>query len=188
MTVIKKIIAANIVGASFLVTGMAHAQTGTYAIERQVIGSCGTSMVNLSLPEANNTGSKLYDIEWTVGEMAVKTYTYPDYMVLTQGFQQPRMEGIENQMNLDDMYLYPNPTGGVVNIRYTLDSNVTRVDIRVLSLAGRLMYTESVAPITEFEFSHSLDCSKYVPGIYLISLIMDTGIKVTKKLVKLDIQ
>lgn len=182
MILLKKILTLNVVGASFLVPGMAYAQRTLPVLERQVVAS-GGNFINYG------EGEGYTEIESTIGQMAVKSwvYTYPNdqSILLTQGFIQPPLWGKVNETNLDDMIVWPNPTSEQISIRYTLDSAVKKIDIRVLSTGGHVMYTETIMP-DNVELLYVLNCARFIPGIYFVSLIMDTGIKVTKKFVKID--
>jgi len=177
MTLLKKILTLNVVGASFLIPGMTYAQRTFPIHERDVIAS-GGNFINYG------EGDNYVEIESTIRQMAVKSWVYEGWL-LTQGFIQPPLQGRVNETNLDDMILWPNPTSDQLSIRYTLDSNVTKVDIRVLSTGGHIMYTETIAS-DNVELLYVLNCARFIPGIYVVSLIMDSGIKVSKKFIKID--
>ncbi|MBW8686838.1 T9SS type A sorting domain-containing protein [Chitinophaga rhizophila] len=186
MKLISKLLTVNAVGASFLFTGMAHAQRSLdFTIERQVVASAGGGVTQTIA----DVGGKenLYEIDCTIGDIAVKTWTYPDYIILSQGFQQGPLV-LDGRTNSDDMIVFPNPTDEQITIRYTLDSNVTRVDVRVLNLSGRMVFSESNTPRSALSMSYvyTLNVSDYVPGIYFVTIIFDTGIKVTRKFIKFD--
>jgi hypothetical protein len=174
-----KFISATIVGASFLYVGQTRAQT----LERQVCASAGHSVI-----VAIDNNDKL-EIDCTIGEAAIESLSNSG-LRLTQGFQQPPISGRVNQTNLDDMIVWPNPTSNDLAVRYTLDSNVTKVDIRIASISGLIFFTDviEIKPTDTREFKYEMKTAALlrIPGIYLVSLIMDTGIKVTKKFIKTD--
>lgn len=178
MNVIKKILTANVVCASFLLPGKTYAQY----IERQVIASTGTSATTAALP-LDSFGTH---IECTIGEVAVRSIRYPDVVLLTQGFQQPNLQGLL-KLQKDEMLVFPNPTVDKITIMYNLEANVKKVDIRVITLGGHLVYTTTFIPVQgETMLKSIMDCTRFIPGIYVVTLIMDTGIKVSRKFIKFD--
>lgn len=179
MTVIKKILTANVVCASFLVPGMAHAQH----LERTVVASAGASKTVIPWVSDAEPGVQ---IDCTVGDIAVRTIKYPEVAMLTQGFQQPPLQNLL-KLNKDEMLVFPNPTFDQITLLYTLDSNVRKVDIRVVSIAGHIMSTDVFIPKErDIAFKYVMDCTRFIPGIYVVTLIMDTGIKVSRKFIKFD--
>lgn len=184
MTVIRKILAANVVCASFLLPGMTHAQTNnTPHLERQVVASGGTSKLVHPYVDVKDEG---LEVDCTVGEIAVRTLTYPDEPMITQGFQQPPLQNLINELEKDEMLVFPNPTTDGITVLYTLDPKVTKVDVRVVSIGGHIVFTETVIPGENRGFEYKMDVTKFNPGIYVITLIMDTGIKVSRKFIKFD--
>lgn len=185
MTVIKKVIATNIVCASLLVSGVAHAQH----LERQVIVSCGNNVV---FDEGGRFENGL-DLDWTVGDIAVKTINYPEVGMLTQGFLQPPLQNLL-VLKDNDMILYPNPiaTTEKLTVVYLMDTLLTKqIDIRVISIGGHIVYTEKgIIPsrTTGARFEHTLDVRKFNPGVYVVTLFLNTGIKVSRKFIKFDSQ
>lgn len=186
MNVISKLFVISTVGVSFLLPGMTHAQSSTLLpkIERQVTSSGGKGFV-ANLVDVDGTALD-YNIDFTVGEIAVKAINYPDYVHLHQGFHQGALS--LPKLNADEMLVYPNPTDDKLRIKYNLDANVKRVDVRVINLYGRMVFSEantSINPLSQL-YEYELNVSDYVPGIYLVTIIFDTGIKVTRKFVKFD--
>lgn len=180
MAIIKKILTANVVCASFLLPGKTYAQY----LERQVIASTGGASILPALP-LDSFGTHL---EYTIGDVAVRTIRYPDVVLLTQGFQQPPLQGLL-RLQKDEMLVFPNPTVDRITIMYNLEANVKKVDIRVISLGGHLVYTTTFIPVEgETMLKTVMDCTRFIPGIYVVTLIMDTGIKVSRKFVKFDSQ
>ncbi len=178
MTVIRKILTANVVCASFLLPGKTYAQY----IERQVIASTGHSVTLPALP-LDSFGTH---IDCTIGDVAVRTIRYPDEVLVTQGFQQPNLQGLL-RLQKDEMLVFPNPTVDKITIMYKLEENVKKVDIRVITLGGHMVYTTTFIPVDgELMLKTVMDCTRFIPGIYVVTLIMDTGIKVSRKFIKFD--
>jgi len=184
MTVIKKILTAKIVGASFLLPGMAHAQY----IERQVITSTSKNVTY----EAGGSFEAGLDLDWSVGEIAVSTIKYPDVAILTQGFLQPPLQNLL-VLKDNDMILYPNPiaTTPKLTIVYMREDTVSvnKIDIRIISIGGNMVYAEQgIVPNNAFgtRFERQVDVSRFNPGVYVVTLILNTGIKVSRKFIKFD--
>jgi hypothetical protein len=181
MTVIRKIFTVNAVCASLLSAGAAHAQY----IERQVI----TSASNNVTYEIGSTFENGLDLDWTVGDIAVKTISYPEVAILTQGFLQPPLQNLL-VMKDNDMILYPNPivTTPKLTIVYMMDTLSTRmIDIRIISIGGNTVYTEKGIVPTRgagARFDREVDVSKFYPGVYVVTLFLNTGIKVSRKFIK----
>lgn len=185
MTVIRKIFAANAVCASLLVSGAAHAQY----LERQVITSTGKNITYEIGPQFEGG----LDLDWTAGDIAVKTITYPEVAMLTQGFLQPPLQNLL-VLKDNDMVLYPNPivTTPKLTIVYIMDTASTKtIDIRILGIGGNTVYTEkgiARTPGTGTRFERDVDVSKFYPGVYVVTLFLNTGIKVSRKFIKFDSQ
>jgi hypothetical protein len=165
---------------------MAHAQSSNLVpkIERQVTASAGKNFVSTLF---DIDGKELeYNIDCTIGDIAVRTLSYPDYAVVHQGYQQGAL--IFPKLNADEMLVYPNPTDDKITIKYNLDPGVKRVDVRVINLSGGMVFSEANTPLSALgtTYEYTLYVSDYLPGVYLVTIIFDTGIKVTRKFVKFD--
>jgi hypothetical protein len=76
-----------------------------------------------------------------------------------------------------DLILYPNPSGGSVNIRASNGESIG--EIRVYSITGRLVHLEQYPdPVTE----RSLDLNRLARGIYLVRTATQKSV-VTSRLV-----
>lgn len=186
MKTISKIITAGAVCVSFLFPGMAHAQSALIPkIERQVTASGGKGFV-VRLSDLDGSTSNEYEVDCTIGDIMVKPLSYPDYAYVQQGYQQGPLS--VPKLNADEMLVYPNPTDREINIKYNLDPGVKRVDVRVINLYGRMVFSEANTPLASYGtmYEYKLDVHDYLPGVYLVTIIFDTGIKVTRKFIKFD--
>lgn len=185
MKTISKIITANAVCMSFLFSGMTYAQSALIPkIERQITASGGRAVL-VGLTDLDNKLFE-YEIDCTIGDIAVKQLSYPDYAVVQQGYQQGAL--VLPKLNADEMLVYPNPTDKEITIKYNLDAGVKRVDVRVINLYGRMVFSEANTALAAYgsTYEYKLDVHDYVPGVYLVTIIFDTGIKVTRKFIKFD--
>ncbi|MCF8374485.1 MAG: T9SS type A sorting domain-containing protein [Bacteroidales bacterium] len=69
---------------------------------------------------------------------------------------------------IDDVTLYPNPVVNQINIDYT-SSNNDLADIKIFSLNGKMVYTESIE-ITQGRNTLSYDVTHLPQGIYILTL------------------
>lgn len=135
-------------------------------------------------------------IEWNVGEPII-AIDGNDVASFSMGFEQGWGDTLA--IKKDEMYIYPNPAyTNTASVKYVLrgdneiitDSSkfVTSIDIRIISLTGQMMWSTTV-PVEPgaYIFVYEFDVSKYNPGIYILNLIMDTGIKAARKFVKVRI-
>lgn len=128
-------------------------------------------------------------VEWNVGE-AVIAIDSSAGVFLSMGFEQG--QGDTLAIKKDEMYLYPNPAyTNTVKVKYVLSdtdssAGVTSIDIRVISLAGHMMYSTTVPvdPNTVI-FEYEFDISKYNTGVYVTTLFMNTGVKASRKFVRM---
>lgn len=112
-----------------------------------------------------------------------------DLYALWSGFEQPLGDTIAYKK--DDMTIYPNPAyTSTATVKYVMSDGVgsagiTQIDIRIISLSGQLMFTDS-KKVDEKEsiFVYQFETEKYNPGIYVVTLFMDTGIKASRKFVR----
>jgi beta-mannanase len=78
----------------------------------------------------------------------------------------------------DGLYVYPNPTNGLVTINYSSNSFKNGFTIRINDPLGQTVYSENISE-TLNSFSKQLDFSIYPKGIYLVEL-MATSINLKK--------
>lgn len=182
MNKLKTFILASLFCASVL---GAQAQGVTEIIaDRYVISVTGYT---ISLDEG-------FQFDWTVGEPIVETITTGNWM-LTQGFQQPRSGRVVSQSSeVDPMIIYPNPATNTDNItvEYTpADTSelrrITQFDVKIMNYIGQVVFTDTktVAPETPV-IMYTIPSGKLSRSFYLVSLILNTGVTVTRKLVRMD--
>ena len=192
MIILKRIIQASVFFSVLLTARLSYGQSSTDTsaglLERQVIASTGKySKANTCL------------LEWTVGESMITTITGNTHNA-TQGFNQPSAAIVK--LKSDDMTIYPNPTTTTATVKYRIDTTgnkqVYRIDIKIVNIQGQIIFTDYATRDTtqgissvprsakNYDFEYNLNSTKFYPGIYFVTLIMDTGIKATRKLLKMD--
>lgn len=176
MRYLKRIILAGVIIAGMLATGQSYGQAkNSYLYTESAAGEV-TFLTGVAY------------VEWNVGE-AVIALGATDSNHVSMGFEQGQGDTVT--IKKDEMYLYPNPAyTNTVKVKYVLTdtegaSGVTSIDIRVVSMAGHMMYstTVEVDPMTVI-FEYEFDVSHYNPGIYVTTLFMNTGVKASRKFVR----
>jgi Secretion system C-terminal sorting domain len=70
---------------------------------------------------------------------------------------------------LKDFTVYPNPTSGAVTLTMETWGESLTLELKVYSLIGQEMYTESLSPFSGIK-QVSLDLSKFPKGIYMVEV------------------
>jgi len=106
---------------------------------------------------------------WTVGEPFIQTSQGAGF-TFTQGFHQPDPCGKDFVSTTDladwGMSLFPNPTAGLVTIRFSPEKKGYLV-ATVFDLLGRTVLDQQVLDTPEGSF---LDATQWQPGVYFIRL------------------
>lgn len=138
-------------GIGLLFGGFISAQS----VAPEVVGSAGEHFENAT-----------YQMDWTVGEVAIETYSNATY-TLTQGFHQNTytVTAIENPTSQDvRMTAYPNPASDFITIENTEDSNM-EYSIVLTDINGKTYLIEKY-----FDSKKKINLSKYSKGIYFINV------------------
>lgn len=80
-----------------------------------------------------------------------------------------------------DVNVYPNPFDDQINIDLSAMQNKSNVSIHIFDLAGKTIYLDNNIP----SVNRSIDLSRANPGIYMVTIIDESFIRQTKKIVKL---
>ena len=82
------------------------------------------------------------------------------------------------------LVVYPNPTGGVVNVRFDgndVTGNIT--EIQIFDVYGRLLHIVETCHGASLQ-TMQIDLSSYAPGVYLIQLVNNHRVVGVRKVVK----
>ncbi|MBL7813009.1 MAG: fibronectin type III domain-containing protein [Bacteroidetes bacterium] len=79
--------------------------------------------------------------------------------------------GLQKQAEELPLRLFPNPAANLLQVRYTVTSEVPFAEIRVLDLQGRAVLGSRVLPQTG-DNALSLDISTLEPGVYYLQLLL----------------
>ena len=78
------------------------------------------------------------------------------------------------------LLLFPNPSDGLVNMHTTLAAG-QRIEMAVLDLSGKLWWQASLEPSSAVQ--KHIDLSGLPPGIYVLTVLLENGAVLKKKLV-----
>ena len=85
-----------------------------------------------------------------------------------------------DNIDLENMLVYPNPTQGVLNIEFVnIDNKISSISI--VNVLGDRIFNEKIDS-NSLKYSSKLDLSKHSNGIYFVKFIMKEGF-ITKKLI-----
>jgi hypothetical protein len=81
--------------------------------------------------------------------------------------------GTNDQKAFEDLTIFPNPTDGMLNIKFTLNE-IQSVRIEILTLKGETVYSQDLGNF-KGTFDKQVDLSSLAKGIYILRLISDRG-------------
>jgi hypothetical protein len=118
-------------------------------------------------PSAGYFATSSMSLNWTIGEIAIETYTNDDFM-LTQGFNQASIIITSNTEDfLTDITIsfYPNPVKDIFTIKAETEY-MTQLTAEVYDLAGTKLISENINPGNTQINTESLKTSEYILRIY----------------------
>lgn len=130
----------------------------------------------------------------TSGESAVQTsflYDQPvDTWFYTTSTPMVRLSFAPNSTSTQELSnefiaaanVYPNPTSGLVNVDFTLNSS-SDVSLEVIDVTGKVIYTNNAGVLANGSNSLSIDVNSFQSGVYYVN-VLTNGTKVTRKLIK----
>lgn len=120
-----------------------------------------------------------YQLEWSIGEIAVETLEGESRM-LTQGFHQGPLEisTLINNTDFDiNMTVYPNPTSNYIHL--TTESVVHNLKVNITNLNGITIYSCEI-DTSPWQF----DFSNYASGTYILLVITKNQTLKSFKIIK----
>lgn len=130
----------------------------TQSIERQVIGSTGTTLSNTDI-----------SMSFTVGEMATTVFT-TDELILLQGFHQGVFSDITDN-ELLDLIIYPNPTVDSFKIKNLTES----ATIKIYDIRGRVLLEKKIATPDD-----KIDVSELSSALYIVKIKIGNRVNLRK--------
>jgi hypothetical protein len=114
-------------------------------------------------------------LSYTIAEMTmVQTFTTSGN-ILTQGFQQPEDISVgiqENDADLNNFAIYPNPTSGAFTLDF-ISSHESTVSVKLFNLFGQEVLTNNYS-ISEGINKISFDIGTFSQGVYLLEISYDS--------------
>ena len=80
----------------------------------------------------------------------------------------------ENEMNLAEFALYPNPAADMVYVNFNLDQ-LSDVSLKLYGLDGRMILSEELGTMQKGSQSHNLSLDNLDDGLYILEL--NVGLK-----------
>lgn len=115
------------------------------------------------------TGAANEQITWTIGEVMVESIIRSDYGIFTQGFNQPYVTTQtaiqENQLNANNLHVYPNPATDKLYITADCFSNESS-KWQLTDLTGRLVSQGSIQ-----SGNTEIDITQIPQGEYILHFI-----------------
>jgi hypothetical protein len=146
-----------------LISGVSFSQ----AIARQSINSLGGSHQIQGVR-----------IDQSVGQPHSTTTEKTENIIVQQGFIQPRTFFVEplNDATIN-ILIFPNPTTEQFSIR--TEENIASASIQIVDLTGKIVKEIN---LTEFR-NHTIDCTTWGNGTYIVSFVTNDGRKNNSKLI-----
>ena len=139
--------------------------------------SCSIQGQNL-MPDLVSSSGGLHSgqnasLSWTLGEVSIKTFQTDDLM-LTQGFQQPKLHTIStyNPESIVRATIYPNPAKDIININIKYPESTVN-SMSIIDIKGNIL---KCIPAQK---SKRVDISGLKPGYYFIMINTNRGIELT---------
>jgi hypothetical protein len=122
------------------------------------------------------TGNNLhvYKKDGSISSTPLLSIQYLSFLPIT-GIFTPETETTSTLM------LYPNPVQDVLNVAYQANDIKAVIQIEVLSIDGRVIYTESYD--SQKSTLHTINVSEWQRGLYLVRINNGTEL-ITKKIIK----
>ncbi len=86
-------------------------------------------------------------------------------------------------VNDNKLKVYPNPTSSIIFIDYVLESLNSQVQLNIVDVTGKIVYTKDLGSRDAGAHSETLDCSHLPNGFYFINMITGQHNKVAKIIV-----
>jgi len=140
--------------------------TSSYAQNFELISTSGDSFKNEN-----------YQIDWSIGEVAIETYTN-DSNILTQGLHQSTYTvlAVEDNAIKLNMSVYPNPATDIVNVKA---ENLDAYQLILSDVNGKQLLVKQVN-----DGDSLLDLSSYKRATYYLSINKNGKHLKTYKLIK----
>ena len=137
-----------------------------------------TTGFNISFGDGNSTtgtGGSVSHVYTANGTYSVTLTVYNDCDTATKTFSvQVGSIGVEENLGISALMIYPNPTSGLITINGELNTSST-VDIRILNFLGQEIIADQFNPASS-ALSKTYDLSAASAGAYLIEVSTDQGV------------
>ncbi|UKN02652.1 T9SS type A sorting domain-containing protein [Paracrocinitomix mangrovi] len=176
---IRTPVQANITPAAAVNLGedtVACAATGAVVLDP------GPGLSNFYWTPSGNTGateSVTANGQYTVTATDGNNCTWTDTVLVIFG----ECASIEEYNGISEMNLFPNPTQGQFDVQLSLESGVSVVSINIISIDGRLVYSELINQNSSY-YNNTFDLSSEERGIYMMRIMTSEGTAVSRIVLK----
>ena len=91
--------------------------------------------------------------------------------------------GINENIKIDRIESYPNPTTDVLNLRFEL-TNKNLVSVNLLDITGKVLTNKSFGNLSSGTYNESFNTSSFTSGIYFIEVTVGNERIVNRFIVK----
>ncbi len=170
----------------------------------QTPGKPGFTRVQNTL-NADTTGKGYQSFQWIRNSSNISGATNASYTVTDTGSYQVRIVDrngcssvsdpikIEIVISVHDpifveqnITLYPNPTNGNLNVRFTLDQDFNAAQLSVRNLVGSEVMSSTFDALNSGDNTRSIDMSRLPNGLYIVEIVMPNGQRLMARITKVD--
>jgi hypothetical protein len=139
------------------------------------VDSTGTNIIWGPYNASSQKGFR-YECDYP-GIIALEPYMYPNGTVTTTCFD---VTSVAEKTIVDDLTIFPNPTKGVVTLRFE-SVEVKNIEIQIINSTGKQVDTHHVNNYIGL-VNEKIDFSSFSEGLYFIKITTDKGQSITERI------
>jgi len=173
------------------------AQNGTYKVDYRTSSESAGGAIQLQLIDDEGEATTLHSASfpatggWQTWETTSKNLSLTAgqhrlRLLITQSlfnvnwFQFTFLTSIEEQNQIADLNIFPNPFKNTFTVKGTLKSP-QKVRLEVYNSMGQQLYNKAIQSFSSFD--ESIDLSKFSPGNYYLTILLENGDAYREKLI-----
>ncbi len=173
------------------------AQNGTYRVDYRTASESAGGAIQLQLIDDEGEATTLHSVNfpatggWQTWETTSKNLSLTAgqhrlRLLITQPlfnvnwFQLTFLTSIEEQNQIPDLNIFPNPFKNTFTVKGTLKSP-QKVRIEVYNSMGQQLYNKAIQPFSSFD--ERIDLGKLPPGNYYLTILLENGDTYREKLI-----
>ncbi len=146
-----------------LILSLIYFTSYSQKLQRSTVSMAGSS-------QTVRSGDRVYYVSQSIGQ-ASTTGTFTNKgKTIRQGFQQPPGELRLSKPIIErlDAIVYPNPTGGILNIGFK-DQSLKLIDVQLLDHSGKLLFKSNLEGTEHI----SIDMEPFSSGVFFLKIISE---------------